>query len=416
MTRVAWVGIGKLGLPCALAMESQGHEVAGWDLSEEVRQQITRREVPYREQAVDELLLKTQLKLTPTKELVPWADIVFLAVQTPHHPRFEGIQRLTDERRDFDYTALVRAVQDVVAAAGNKETTLVVISTVLPGTMRRLVLPLLPPHVHLVYNPFFIAMGTVVRDFLDPEFVLIGSEDSVASQRVKDLYATCVKAGTPFADLTIEEAELVKVAYNGLLGQKITFANTLMEICTKLENCNVDAVTTTLGLAKRRLISTAYTRAGMGDGGSCPRDGIALGWLAQELKLSYDPFTTVMQARERQTEWLADIIIDTHRRSGLPIVLLGLCFKPETNSAVGSPAVLLKNILVERGYAVTAVDPLLDPDGLELPNGFDMKQPAVFFVSTKHECWKELRFHENSVVIDPFRYLDPGCDYLPLGA
>jgi len=102
----------------------------------------------------------------------------------------------------------------------------------------------------------------------------------------------------------LNNAELIKVAYNTYIGMKIAFANTLMEICHKMGNIDVDQVTGALTFASRRLMSGAYLTGGMGDGGGChPRDNIALSWLAQRLDLSFDWFASVMGAREKQTVW-----------------------------------------------------------------------------------------------------------------
>jgi UDPglucose 6-dehydrogenase len=177
---------------------------------------------------------------------------------------------------------------------------------------------------------------------------------------------------------------------------KIVFANTLMEICHKIPGTNVDEVTNALNLAKDRLISPKYLSGGMGDGGAChPRDNIAMSWLARELGLSYDLFESVIKAREKQTEWLADLI----QGYNLPIVILGKSFKPETNIVTGSPALLLKNILEERGHRVTAYDPYVDAEKPDF-------KASIFIIGTKHPDFLDFDFPENSVVIDPWRYIN----------
>src|SRR5262249_6729878 len=158
-----------------------------------------------------------------------------------------------------------------------------------PGTIRREIFPLVGEHVKLCYNPFFIAMGTTIRDFLDPEFVLFGMRDPEAAERARALYSTL--HDRPVYETSIENAELIKVSYNTYITMKIAFANTLMEICHKIEGCDVDQVTGGLALGTQRLLSPRYLGGGMGDGGGChPRDNIALSWLSRELGLSYDWF------------------------------------------------------------------------------------------------------------------------------
>ena len=182
----------------------------------------------------------------------------------------------------------------------------IIISTVLPGTIDREIRPLFNKHMALCYNPFFIAMGTTIKDFLNPEFVLFGSEDDEAAEEATGFYSSL--HDRPVYRTTVKNAELVKVAYNTFIGMKITFVNTLMEICHK-SGCDVDAVTDALKMADDRLISTKYLTAGMGDGGGChPRDNIAMSWLANELDMSYDWFDSIMMQREHQTEWLAQLV------------------------------------------------------------------------------------------------------------
>jgi UDPglucose 6-dehydrogenase len=133
----------------------------------------------------------------------------------------------------------------------------------------------------------------------------------------------------------------------------------------------------------------------MGDGGGChPRDNIALSWLARKLDLSHDFFEDLMVAREDQTEWFADLI----ENYDLPKFILGKAFKPETNLTVGSPAVLLKNILEERGISVTCYDPHVDLDKPKFTK-------AVYFIGTRHDIFATYKFPAGSVVLDPHRYI-----------
>jgi len=186
----------------------------------------------------------------------------------------------------------------------------------------------------LCYNPFFIAMGTTMRDFLDPEMVLFGVDDSWAAKKAKKFYRTLHHS--PFYETTIETAELTKVTYNTFISTKISFVNTVMEMCDKLPNTNVDDVMNALKMCDDRIISDKYLSGGMGDGGGChPRDNIALSWLSKKLDLSHDWFDNIMMQRENQTDWLADLIEE--HSNGLPINILGKSFKPETNITTGSP-------------------------------------------------------------------------------
>ena len=190
---------------------------------------------------------------------------------------------------------------------------------------------------------------------------------------------------------------------------KIVFANTLMEIC-EATGANVDHVTDALAMATERLISPKYMKAGMGDGGGChPRDNIAMSWLARKLGLSFDLFDAIMTARERQTAWLADLAIGRAKESGLPIVILGKAFKPETNLTVGSPSLLLQDLLRGRGVHASLFDPLIDNES-DRPS-----DPAVYVIGTKHEAFASWTFPPRSVVIDPWRYIPASLDIEVMG-
>ena len=401
------MGLGKLGLPVALAIESKGHQVYGYDVSPAVLETITSRVLPYKEVGAQELLEKTHITWATPLEMAHECDIVFLAIQTPHDPKYEGATRIPEERVDFNYDHLKAAAGKISEAAkeAGREIIVVIISTVLPTTLEREIYPLLNEFVHLCYNPFFIAMGTVVPDFLNPEFVLLGVKDQKTADKVKEFYATI--HDKPFAEMPVVDAELTKVAYNTFIGMKIVFVNTLMEICQKVGG-NVDNVTDAVKKATERLISPKYLSAGMGDGGGChPRDNIAMSHIARKLSLSHDFFEDLMLAREHQTEWLADIVVEKASASGLPVIILGKSFKPETNIQTGSPAILLANLLQEKGIEFKHIG---EEEAIEV-------QKAVFFIATKHAVYQGIKFPTDSIVIDPFGYIEyqRGVDLISIG-
>ena len=396
--RIGFVGLGKLGLPCALAIESKGHEVMGYDISPDVINTIRRKSIPYKEIYAQEYLEKSKIKVGTLSQVTEFAEIIFVAVQTPHEERYEGVTRLPEERVDFDYSHLRKAIRDTSREIEktNEDMVVIIISTVLPGTIRRDIKPLLGKHSKLCYNPFFIAMGTTITDFLNPEFVLFGVDDPWAAEKAEMFYHTL--HNKPFMKMSVESAELAKVAYNTYITSKIVIANTLMEIAHKMPNVNVDDVTSTLQMATERIVSPKYMQGGMGDGGGChPRDCIALSWLARKINLSHDIYEDLMKAREDQTSWLADLI-EENNPDNFPIVILGKSFKPETNLTVGSPSILLANILKERKLPFVMYDPYVDGE----PPNFSK---SLFFIGTKHSCWTELNFPKGSIVIDPWRYI-----------
>ena len=404
--KIGFIGLGKLGLPVALAIESKGHQVIGTDINDITLRNIRFKTLNYMEKGAEELLAKSKIQIKSLEKIVEESDIIFVPIQTPHDKKYEGVTRLPEETSDFNYDYLVKGIKDLneeIEQQG-KDKTVIIISTVLPGTISRLIKPILGSHLKLCYNPYFIAMGTTIDDFLNAEINLFGVDDENAAKMAEEFYKTVNKA--PFFKTTIENAELIKVAYNTFISTKISMINTLMETCHYLPNTNVDDITEALSLCTTRLISKKYLYGGMGDGGGChPRDNIALSHLAQKLKLSYNWYDNIMKQRESQTEWLADLIIEN--KGDRQINILGKTFKPETNIITGSPSILLKNILEEKGETVRMWDPYVDSsDIMKVKDDYKWdKIPQLFFIGTQHKAFTEFYFMPDSVVIDPFRYL-----------
>ena len=401
--KVGVIGLGKLGLPVAVTMATK-HEVMGFDVCPKrmTKEPQEYQEVGLKHKDFNDDLAESSLTYGSLAEVVDHSEILFLAIQTPHEPLYEGITKIPAKRVDFDYSYIEKAIADI-AAVVNKPATIVVISTVLPGTMRKRIYPLLNENLRLVYNPFFIAMGTVVRDYLNPEFILLGSNDEKAKKQIIGFYETLMDA--PVAAMSIESAELTKVAYNTFISMKLGFANILLEIAHKSPGIDVDEVTQALMMANERLISTKYMIPGMGDGGGChPRDNIALSWLSRELNLGHDIFESIMMAREKQAEWLADEM----KRYHLPKCILGVTFKKETNITTGSHALLVARFLDNP----KTVDPYV-PGWQSLPD-----DPHVFLIGMNHDCFKDYLFPAGSVILDPWRYIPKrdGIEVVHIGA
>lgn len=397
--RVGVVGCGKLGLMVALAIECGGHEVKGYDVNPRVAEYVKRAAIPFKEDHARQLLAKTKIEMISLEELCAWADLLFLAPQTPHQAKFEGASPLPEERADFDYQYLVACVRAVNSNLA-RPTPCAIISTVLPGTLEREVLPIIGNKFRLVYTPQFIAMGTVVDDFLNPDLVLVGSHDPVALSVITEFYSS-IGVGSKLFITDLKTAEGIKVFYNTFVTAKTVLANLYGEMAERL-GMNVDDIYKALTSSTERLISSKYLRAGMGDGGGChPRDNIALSWVARKINLSFDFFTALMTAREKHCEWLADLIqaeVDEQLNlwgKSLPVTILGRSFKPETNIETGSPAVLLSAILKKRHIAHGCFDEYVP------------HHPGIYFIGTQHERYRQINFPAGSVVIDPFRYIEP---------
>lgn len=407
--KISFIGLGKLGLPTAYAMAYKGHQVLGYDIN--INRYTTELDTieagkngkgTYQELFNENKNTEKNLNFTPDmKTCVLYGDIIFVAIQTPHKREFEGIMPLTENREDFEYKHLVNCIKDIsyILEKNNLTKTVSIISTVLPGTIRREIFPVMR-NINLCYNPYFIAMGTVIRDFLFPEFILLGSVNKDATNQVIEFYKTITDS--PVYKTTLENAEMIKVSYNTFIGTKIALANNIMELCDKLPNTNSDDVMNGLFMATNRLISTNYLRGGMGDGGGChPRDNIALSWLSNKLDISFNFFDAIMTCREKQTQYLLTLIQKYKTENpDMEVCILGKAFKPNTGICTGSPAVLLKNLCDLNNVDVDlCYDPLVDNKEI------DTNVRRIYCLAVKHDNFKNYKFGSGSIVIDPFRYI-----------
>ena len=362
--KIGFIGLGKLGLPCAEAIASKGFDVAGYDIVPKNSNIIEIRE--------------------SIEDLCRDRDIVFVATPTPHEQGYDGSQPISDkEVKDFDYTAVKKVLEDCNRHMGVVQS-LVLISTVLPGTVRRELAPLVN-NTELLYNPYLIAMGTVKWDMLNPEMVMIGNKDAIATDKVLQLQNFYNQACDKMPRIefgTWEECESIKIFYNTFISTKLSFVNMIQDVAHKLGNMNVDMVASALGKSTQRIISNAYFRPGLGDGGAChPRDNIALRWLAKDLDLGYDIFATIMKAREKQAENMAKAIL-TH---GQVIYFTSDSYKPGTNLKDGSFSLLVQHYIQTHGGTIES--------------GFDTPIQVIVRV---HES-DVISTDENTIIFDPWR-------------
>lgn len=323
--KIGFIGLGKLGMPCAEAMAERGISVSGYDKN------------------MSRISKLVDIKYTLAEAVIE-KDIVFIAVPTPHEEGYDGREPIGHlAPKDFDYSILKSVVEECNHSMSQKQI-LVIISTVLPGTIRRDIAPL-ATNTNLVYNPYLIAMGTVKQDFLDPEMIMIGTEQGQISQEasmLQNLYHHLLNKSVRFEFGTWEEVEAMKIFYNTFISTKLSLVNMMQDVAQKLGHMNVDRVTTALANSTRRIMSNKYMKAGMGDGGAChPRDNIALRWLARELGLGYDLFGAIMSAREQQAENMAREIL----RHGRVIYFTSDAYKPGTDLVDGSYSLLVQHYI-----------------------------------------------------------------------
>jgi len=405
--KIGYIGLGKLGLLCAVATSLKGHDVIGYDINPNFNSNVHPKDILYSKEAdenglhsIDNIIKNTKLKIVDNlKDIISHSEIIFIAIQTPHKDIFEGINIMPDEREDFDYSWLINCIKELSDNIDEQSNTKIVniISTVLPGTLRKYILPIVSKKIKLCYNPYFIAMGTVVYDFYNPEIVLLGCIDKDAEKKVIEFYKTITDAEV--YSTSLENAEMIKVSYNTFITTKIVLANNIMEMCHRLPNTDVDEVMNALKKSDKRIISKAYLNGGMGDGGGChPRDNIAMSWLSDKLGIKNNYYDFIMRKRETQTDFFVDIILEQQQKTGFDIVILGTSFKPQTDLEIGSPAILLKNILKDKSIKCEIYDPYINKNEIKL-------EKKIYFIGCKHEIFKTYNFIKDSIIIDPHRYI-----------
>jgi len=368
--KIGFIGVGKLGKDAAEVM-AERHDVIGFDVNKISPVNFT--------------------MVGSIEEVCKDRDLIFIAVPTPHHPDYDGRYPTSHlENKDFDYS-VVKKVLSEVDEYTNKSQLVVLISTVLPGTIRREFIPLVN-NFRFIYNPYLIAMGTVKWDMINPEMIIIGTEDGSETSDAKiltDFYKTFVKQETRYEIGTWDEAESIKIFYNTFISTKVSLVNMIQDVAEKSGNINVDVVTGALIRSAYRILGPAYMRSGMGDGGGChPRDNIALRYMAEKLDLGYDLFDSIMTAREKQAENMAKKLVSLSDEYNLPIVILGKSYKPNVDYVDGSSSILVAHYIEKYGKTVQ----------------YDINTPidAIYLLAHygKHHDFK---FTKGSVVLDPWR-------------
>ena len=368
--RIGFIGVGKLGKEAAEVMHEAGHDVLGYDVN---------------------VVLGMKFEMTMfLEDVCKHGEIIFVAVPTPHHPDYDGRYPTSHlPNKNFDYTIVKDVLKEI-----NKYTTedqlVVLISTVLPGTIRREFIPLVKNY-RFIYNPYLIAMGTVKEDMVNPEMIIIGTEDGSQTgdaEKLTEFYNTFIAPKTRCEIGTWDEAEAIKIFYNTFISTKVALVNMIQDVAEKNGNINTDVVTGALARSTKRIISDAYLKAGMGDGGGChPRDNIALRWMAEDLGLGYDLFDAIMKAREVQAKNIADKLVFLSDMHNLPIVIMGKSYKPGVEYTEGSTSIMVGHFCENQGFNVS----------------YDDIEGRAVYLLGHYKTFNETEFPEGSVILDPWR-------------
>ena len=432
---VSVIGLGKLGGSMAAGMASRGFNVIGVDVNRHAVDAVNAGMAPVQETGLGEMIAANQERIRATmsaEEAVLNSDISFVIVPTPSDER----GAFTLQYAKFAFKSLGQALKKK-----NGYHVIVLTSTVLPGATRQGLLPILEqesgkkcgPDFGLCYNPEFIALGSVIRDFLNPDFYLLGESDSRAGDLLEQVHHRVSQNNAPVKRMSLENAELAKIAVNSYVTMKISFANMLAEFCEHLPGGDVDVVSDALGMDKR--IGRKYLTGGFGFGGPCfPRDNVALNFMGKAL----DVGTRLLAVNDDYNRGISSRYVkklQAHLPKGANVAVLGLAYKPLSHVIDESPGIYLCKALSEAGYRVVGHDNLAASNAevaLKLnalvTNSLEeaLKDADTVLVATTDKSYTSLtadailRGRKSITVVDFWRCLkhlaaDPRIRYVPIG-
>jgi len=398
--RLSVVGLGKLGACAAACFAAKGFDVIGVDIDREAVNAINEGRAPIYEPRLQELIEKAQPRLSASqdyRDAIHESDVSFLVVPTPSMPdgHFSS---------DFVQDAL-RHLAAALKESGKSYHLLAISSTVSPGTTDRTLIPLveamsgrrLNAGFGMCYNPEFIALGTVISDFLSPDLVLIGESNDFAGEQLVKIYERVCENRPYFARMSIVSAEITKLSINSYVTMKISFANTLTTICEAIPGADIDAVTTALGADRR--IAPHYLKGGLSYGGPCfPRDNRAFVAFAREHQ--QDAVLAKATDAVNQTQiahTVAKILSHLGAGDRRRVAILGLAYKANTPVIEESAGVRIIEALLNDDVEIIAYDPVA-LDGVRGRFG-----DKIAYASSVKECFTQSPLCVITTADDRFR-------------
>lgn len=360
--KVSIFGLGYVGAVSAGCLAKNGHEVIGVDAQPGKVNHINAGESPILEEGISELISEVvrsgRLRATgsPT-EAIHASELSIVCVGTPSAPNGK-----------LDLSYLIGVSHEIGAALKSKRSphTVVVRSTVLPGTTEMQFLPVLEAAsgrkvgdgYSVLYNPEFLREGTSIADFYAPPLTLVGALPGGSDEMLRELYRGI---NAPFHVVSMRAAEMMKYAANAFHALKITFANEIGRLAKTL-GADSHLVMDLICQDTKLNISRAYMKPGFAFGGSClPKDLRALTHRARELDLSVPLLDSLIPSNQVHVRSAVDLIKSTGQRR---VGLLGLSFKAGTDDLRESPLVTLAEELIGKGYELRIYDPMVNLDRL----------------------------------------------------
>jgi UDPglucose 6-dehydrogenase len=385
----------------AAVMAHKGHTVVGVDLNPATVAAVNEGRAPVNEPGLQEMIHLNHERLSATldyEEAVLATEVTFIIVPTP-----------SDADGRFSMRYALSAAEKIGAALGKKKDWHLVVlsSTVMPGSTGGVMLPALERHsgktcgpdFGLCYNPEFIALGSVIRDMLNPDMILIGESEARSGAILEEFYGGVCESGPRIRRMNYVNAELTKLSVNTFVTTKISYANMLAQVCETIPGADVDVVTTAIGCDTR--IGQKYLKGALGYGGPCfPRDNIAFSAVARANGVPALLAEATDQLNRRQVPRLAELIL-SHLPEGGAVGIMGLSYKPNTEVIEESQGLALAKFVSERGVRLAVYDPEAMPNARkELPAG-------VVYASSVAECARQADVLAITTPWAEFRSLEP---------
>jgi UDPglucose 6-dehydrogenase len=422
--KISVIGAGYVGLVTAAALASKGHDVIVVDTDKTKVSMVNRKKSPIFEEGLDDMLSSciesNRLRATGDYKEILATDITLICVGTPSNPDGSmNLSHIKESARDIGK----------ILGAKSKRHTVVVRSTVVPGTTKGIIIPALEQYsgkkAHVDFdvavNPEFLQEGRALHGFFNPDRIIIGEEEPRAGDMVEKLYKGI---SAPVIRMGITTAEMIKFTSNAFLATKISFINDIGNICRRL---GIDVYDVVKGVGVDYRIGEHFLSAGIGFGGSClPKDVKAL--VHSSRNLGYQPrlLESVLEVNKNQIlNMLQMVEAKLGNLKGKTICVLGLAFKPDTDDVRNAPALEVIRLLIEKGASVKAYDPLAMPNAKKvLPEKVKYCRDAKEAVSdcdcvlviTEWDEFKDESLYRGKVVFDGRRVLEPQktrmvCDY-----
>jgi UDPglucose 6-dehydrogenase len=400
-------GAGWVGLVTGAGFAELGHDVVVRDIVPERIEALRSGRLPFHEPGLQELLERNSGRVTFTLDAADLAaaDLLFVCVGTP--PTYSG---------DADLSAVWRVVDELPSP--EERSLLVMKSTVPVGTGEKVRAALEArglAHVGYVSNPEFLSEGTAVRDFMEPDRVVVGAYAEADGDIVSALYEPL---GSPIVRTDVASAEMIKLAANAALMTRISFINEIANVC---EATGADVVQVAEGIGLDHRLGPHFLRAGIGWGGSCfPKDGVALKQLASNSGYHFQLLNAVIEVNELQKRRVIGKL-EKHlgKLRGKTVALLGLAFKPNTDDLREAPSLVLASRLLAEGAEVRAWDPVADASRLlqgvtfsdsvlDAVTGADAAVIVTEWDELRSLPWDEVRqAMRTPVLVDGRNLLDP---------